>query len=129
MTGGALPFQMALRAGDFRSCGLHDLRYSLETDLRAASLRLLRGFTPRELAATPSTATGFPTLSYTHALNRSGGRGVRSPIDPLGFKTDDAAGWVLRGDNSILTKKMHQIQLQERRNVMRHAPVAVAPGH
>lgn len=30
------------------------------------------------------------TMIYTHVLNRSGGRGVRSPVDSLGFKSDES---------------------------------------
>jgi site-specific recombinase XerD len=72
-------------AGIKRPVNCHTFRHSFATHLIEDGYDIR---TVQELLGHKHVNT---TMIYTHVLNRSGGRGVRSPIDALGFRTDDAA--------------------------------------
>lgn len=71
-------------AGMKRPVNCHTFRHSFATHLIEDGYDIR---TIQELLGHKSVNT---TMIYTHVLNRSGARGVRSPVDALGFRGDDA---------------------------------------
>jgi len=70
-------------AGIKRPVNCHTFRHSFATHL------IEDGYDIRTIQELLGHKHVNTTMIYTHVLNRSGGRGVRSPVDALGFRTDE----------------------------------------